>query len=156
MILISPWARKTTDGEPSPKNYPHWNAVVQSLSALGLEVHQVSQAGEPAVAGCRLRWDDLPLRVLESKIRECKGWISVDNFFHHLAWHVGKPGVVLFGSSDPLIFGHPENLNLLKDRRFLRGRQFGLWSQEPPRPEAFVPAVEVVSAVQALLSGSGR
>jgi ADP-heptose:LPS heptosyltransferase len=81
--------------------------------------------------------------------------MSVDNFAHHLAWSAGKPGVAIFGSSDPIIFGHPENINLLKGRQHLRARQFGLWSEEQWRPEIFVPPSEVVSAVLKLLGKPG-
>jgi ADP-heptose:LPS heptosyltransferase len=150
VILVSPWSRKTTEGGPNPKNYPHWDEVVRGLSAAGHPAHQVSTAGEPAVPGCRLRSDDLPLKALANLIRDCAAWVAVDNFFHHLAWSVGRRGVVIFGPSDPEIFGHPENMNLLKSRRFLRARQFGLWSQVAPDPAAFVSPEEVVHAVRLL------
>jgi hypothetical protein len=163
MILISPWARKTTDGTPSPKNYPYWGEVVQSLVKMRLEVIQVSCSGEESI-GAPKRLDDLSLSEVEKMIQECKVWISVDNFWHHMAWTLGKPGIVIFGSSDPVIFGHPENMNLLKDRRFLRTRQFGLWSQEKANNEIFVGPAVVVNAVllslerlkQAISKGSAK
>lgn len=146
MILLSPWARNTTDGKPSPKNYPYWDEVVPSLVKTGVEVVQVSCSGEPSI-GAPKRVDDLSLGAVEKMIRECKVWVSVDNFWHHMAWTLGKPGIAIFGSSDPVIFGHPENMNLLKDRRFLRTRQFGLWSQEKVNHEVFVGPAVVVNAV---------
>jgi ADP-heptose:LPS heptosyltransferase len=152
VILISPWSRRAPEGRESPKNYPHWADVTKTLAASGYELLQLSIPGEPDVPGCHARKDGLPLRAVEALIRVSETWISVDNFFHHLAWAVGKRGVAVFGLSDPAIFGHPENVNLLKDRRFLRERQFGLWSQEAPRPEAFVPPVDVVSATERILS----
>lgn len=145
-IIISPWARNTTEGKPSPKNYPHWEAVVSGLSKAGHEILQVSCSGEPDVLGAQ-RVNDLPLNKISELMKLSGTWISCDNFFHHMAWSIGQPGVVIFGSSDPLIFGHPENINLLKDRRFLRIRQFGLWSQENPNPEMFVDAEAVMIAV---------
>lgn len=66
----------------------------------------------------------------------------------HLAWSIGQPGVAIFGPSDPNIFGHVENINLLKDRRYLRERQFWLWSQYEPNPEAFVDPKVVIAAAQ--------
>jgi len=151
VILISPWSRPTPEGKPSPKNYPHWPEVARALAASGHEVLQLSVSGEPDVPGCHARRDDVPLRAVEALIRASETWVSVDNFFHHLAWSVGKPGVAVFGLSDPDIFGHPENVNLIRDRRFLRKRQFGLWSQEPPRPEAFVVPGDVIAAVVRVL-----
>jgi hypothetical protein len=68
-----------------------------------------------------------------------------------MAWTLGRPGVVIFGPSDPVIFGHEENVNLLKDRRFLRKQQFWLWSQIEPHlasnPDIFVSPEVVVAAV---------
>jgi ADP-heptose:LPS heptosyltransferase len=156
VILLSPWSRKaSSQGYWNPKDYPHWREAVKLLAVHGLQVQQVSRSGEPDVAGCALRTDDLPFGAIEDLIRKSDTWMSPDNYFHHLAWSLGKPGVAIFGSSDPIIFGHPENVNLLKGRQYLRARQFGLWSEEQWRPEIFVPPSEVVSAVLRLLEKSG-
>lgn len=156
IILISPWSRPTTEGKPSPKNYPFWPQAVKLLKDAGHEVAQVSPQGEPDVQGAS-RVAPLPYRRLSDYIRTCATWISVDNFWHHLAWSIGEPGVVIFGSSDPLIFGHEENINLLKDRRFLRVRQFGLWSQERAYPEMFVgPEVVAKAALQSVEQREAR
>lgn len=119
---------------------------MNGLSKAGHEILQVSCSGEPDISGAR-RVNDLPLEKIAELMKACDTWISVDNFWHHMAWTLGQPGVVIFGSSDPSIFGHPENINLLKDRHFLRIRQFGLWSQENPNPEMFVGPEAVMSAV---------
>jgi ADP-heptose:LPS heptosyltransferase len=145
MILISPWSRNTQEGKPSPKNYPHWEVVVSALVKAGHKVLQVSCTGEADIPGAR-RVNDLPLEEIGKLMKACMTWICVDNFFHHMAWTLKQPGVVIFGSSDPEIFGHPENINLLKDRRYLRARQFGLWSQDTHDPDKFVPPEDVVSA----------
>lgn len=157
MIAIFPWSRTTTDGKPSPKNYPYWPEVVRGLVKTGQEVLQVSCTGEPDVAGAR-RENDLPLRKIGELMQAADTWISVDNFAHHMAWTLGHSGVVIFGSSDPTIFGHPENINLLKDRRFLRKWQFRLWCQENPNPDIFVGPEAVIRAVSLSISQrkSGR
>jgi ADP-heptose:LPS heptosyltransferase len=152
VILISPWSRRAPDGRANPKDYPHWADVARALSASGRELLQLSLPGEPDVPGCHTRRDGLSLLTIEALLRASETWISVDNFFHHLAWSVGKRGVAIFGLSDPEIFGHRQNVNLLKDRRFLRVRQFGLWSQEASKPEAFVSPEEVVTAVEKILA----
>lgn len=145
-ILLSPWSRLTTDGKPSPKNYPWWEAVVRELP----DVVQISCKGEPDVKGCARRIDDLPLSKLKELIRECRTWMSVDNAIQHLAWSIGKRGVVVFGPSDPIIFGHPENVNLLKDRKNLREWQFRFWSLDTWKPEIFPSPIDVIRAVQML------
>lgn len=163
LILVSPWARNTTEGKPSPKNYSHWKDVVDGLSKAGHELVQVSCSGEPDVQGTR-RANDLPFGQIAELLKTCETWLAPDNFLPHLAWTIGQPGVVIFGPSSPDIFGHPENINLLKDRRFLRVRQFGLWSQENPNPDAFVAPEIVISAAQLsierrrklITSGPGR
>jgi hypothetical protein len=145
MILISPWSRLTTDGKPSPKNYPWWPEVVAALMRRGFEVVQLSCNGEPGVPGAR-RINDLALSGVATLMYGCQTWIAVDNFFPHMASCLGQPGVAIFGFSDPEIFGHPENINLLKDRKYLRQCQFRHWSQQEPDPNVFVGPDVVVSA----------
>jgi ADP-heptose:LPS heptosyltransferase len=119
-------------------------------------VWQISCAGEPVVKGCTKRFDNLTLAEIVRLLRECRTWMSVDNMFQHLAWSIGHRGVVVFGPSDPLIFGHAENVNLLRDRKFLRDRQFGLWSEIPWQPEIFSPPDAVVRAVESIMSMNAR
>lgn len=147
MILIFPWARKTTDGKLSPKDYPYWPEVVRLFASKDIKTHQVSCAGEAGIS-CDTRSDDLSLAKIQAALKECESWISVDSFVPHMAWSIGEPGVAIFGLSDPWIFGHPDNINLLKDRKFLRKRQFGLWSQETPNPKAFISPDIVVTAAK--------
>lgn len=149
MILIFPWSRNTSEGKPSPKNYPHWPEVVKLLKNLGDPMFpvQVSCKGEVDI-GCHSRTDDLPLGKIAELMKTCETWISCDNFAHHMAWTLKEPGIVIFGMSDPAIFGHPEHINILKDARYLRARQFGLWSQEPENPAAFVGPQAILEAVR--------
>jgi ADP-heptose:LPS heptosyltransferase len=87
---------------------------------------------------------NLTIPELRTLIGECRTWISVDSFFQHLAWDCGKPGIVIFGQSDPQIFGHPENINILKHRFYLREQQFWWWEQCEYRKDAFVKPEEVL------------
>ena len=89
---------------------------------------------------------------LRSLIRECDTWISCDSFFQHLGWDEGKRGIVLWAVSDPLIFGHPENVNLLKSRSCLVENQFLWWEATEHDPDKFVPPDEVFSALTGLLT----
>ena len=50
--------------------------------------------------------------------------------------------------SDPVIFGHPENVNLLKDRKYLREKQFWLWEQCEFNADAFVTSDVVLEALE--------
>jgi ADP-heptose:LPS heptosyltransferase len=86
---------------------------------------------------------DLSISELKKLLAECRTWISCDSFFQHLGWIEGKKGVVLWSVSDPLIYGHPENTNLLKDRKYLAGNQFLWWEAYDYNAETFVSAREV-------------
>lgn len=146
MIIISPYAKKLISGKPSPKNYPYWKEL---LAMIDEPVIQVGVDGEEQLV------DDfrqnLPLPELKQLIKDCRTWISCDSFFQHLAWDQGKPGIVLWSVSDPLIFGHPENVNLLKSREFLRENQFLWWEFEKPDKNKFVSPEEIVLELNAML-----
>lgn len=139
MIVISPFSKKLTNGKENPKNYPFWDELVAMIEE---PVVQVGVTGERQIVGdFRV---NLCISELRRLINECRTWVSCDSFFQHLAWDEGKPGVVLWGPSDPLIFGHPENVNLLKDRKYLAPNQFLWWEQTPHDPERFVGPEEVL------------
>ena len=65
----------------------------------------------------------------------------------HLAHHVKKQGVVLFGYSDPKIFGYQENLNILKNRSLLRPNQFDTWENCVFNPNIFVKPDEIIKQI---------
>ena len=139
MILIAPYSKPLRTGGNNPKNYPYWKELIYLINE---EIIQVGVDGEEQLVPEFRK--DLPLGDLRFLIGECRTWISVDSFFQHLAWDCGKKGIVLWGQSDPKIFGHPENTNLLKDRSYLREKQFWLWEQCEYREEAFVKPAEVL------------
>lgn len=139
MILIAPYSKPLRTGGNNPKNYPYWKELISQIQE---EIIQIGTDGEEQLVPEFRK--NLPLGDLRFLIGECRTWISVDSFFQHLAWDCGKKGIVLFGPSDPLIFGHPENINLLKDRSYLREKQFWWWEQCEYKEEAFVKPAEVL------------
>lgn len=135
-ILIFPWAKILRNNQRHPKNYPWWPELIKLLQQSGHHVTQVGLAGEPQlVTDFRT---NLPIAELEKLILEYDTWFSVDSFGQHLAWSVGKKGIAIFGPSDPNIFGHHENINVLKDRKYLRERQFWWWEQDQFREDCWV------------------
>lgn len=144
MIIIAPWARQIRTGKPHPKNYPYWKEVIQLLG--GEEIIQVGIDGEEQLVPDFRK--NLTLSELSTLLHQCRTWCAVDSFFQHLAWDQEKPGVVIWGQSDPEIFGHAENINLLKDRKYLRERQFWLWEQTELILESFVDPDIVVKALK--------
>lgn len=146
-IIVSPFSKKLRNGAPlNPKDYPHWKEVVAGLKESGYKVIQIGIMGEELLGADEIRYN-LPLKELARMLKECHTWISVDNFFQHLAYVERKKGVAIFGQSDPNIFGHKQNINLLKDRKYLREKQFQNWEQAEYRADVFVEPEEIINAV---------
>ena len=147
MIIISPFSKKLRDTKRNPKNYPYWDKLISGLEKNNAIV-QVGVPGEnKLVSDFRI---GLSFKELKKMINDCDFWISVDNFFPHLAHHLKVPGVVLWGISDPNIFGYPENLNILKDRKYLRPNQFDIWEDCKYNEEAFVKPEVIINELNLL------
>jgi ADP-heptose:LPS heptosyltransferase len=142
MILISPYAQRLKSGNNNPKNYPYWQELIAMIDE---PIIQVGIEGEQQLVPDFRK--NLSIAALRQLIQECKTWVSCDSFIQHLAWDEGKKGIVLWSVSDPLIFGHPENVNLLKSRDNLALNQFLWWEYVPHRSEIFVEPEIVAKAV---------
>ena len=140
MIIISPYSKKLLSGKQNPKNYPYWEELISQIDE---PIVQVGIEGEKQLVPDFRK--NLPLTELRKLIQECRTWISCDSFFQHLAWDEGKRGIVLWSVSDPLIYGHPENVNLLKDRSHLSDNQFLWWEFTEHKDERFVKPNEVLA-----------
>ena len=154
-ILIAPYSKKLREEHlRNPKNFPHWEEVLQSLHAcLKCEIIQLGIEGEEKLKGADDYFFGLPIPELEKTVQECDIWATVDSYLPHMVHSAGgPPGVVVFSKSDPLVFGYPENINLLKDRRWLKPFQFDIWEKEPFEEESFVSADEVVQAILSVVS----
>lgn len=149
MIIIAPYAQKLISGKRNPKNYPYWKELIAMIDE---PIIQVGVAGEEQlVEDFR---PNLPLADLRVLVRQCDTWIACDSFFQHLGWDEGKKGIVLWSVSDPEIFGHPENINLLKDRSCLAEKQFWWWDfveydeNKFVKPEVVYDVLKQVLAVE--------
>jgi ADP-heptose:LPS heptosyltransferase len=149
MIIISPYSKRLINGKVNPKNYPFWKEFL-SLLPSDFKVVQVGIEGEDQLVPDFRK--NLSLNSLKDLIRECDTWVSCDSFFQHLAWSEGKKGVVLWSVSDPIIYGHPENVNLLKSRDFLSENQFLWWELVDYDPNKFVHPHAVLNAVKSVIS----
>jgi ADP-heptose:LPS heptosyltransferase len=137
------------NGKPNPKNYPYWPELIAQLNyEFNESIIQIGIEGEVQLV------DDfrpnLPMTELTKLLHSCQTWISCDSFFQHLAWLEGKSGIVLWSVSDPLIFGHPENINLLKDRANLAKDQFLWWEDQEYQKDAFIHPNEVIKNLKLL------
>lgn len=139
MILIHPYAKALQNGKQNPKNYPYWKELIALIDE---PIIQIGVDGEEQLVPNFYK--NLSINDLKLLLKKCRIWIGVDSFFQHLAWSEGKPGIVLWSVSDPLIFGHPENINLLKDRANLAPNQFLWWDFTEYNSEAFTEPKEVI------------
>ena len=144
MIIIHPFSKALLSGKVNPKNFPYWQELIAMINE---PIVQIGVTGEKQLVDdfrC-----DLPIAKLCDLIQECRTWVSVDSFFQHLCWTESKPGVVLWSVSDPLIFGHPENTNLLKDRYFLTVNQFLWWESTEFNANSFMKPSEILPYIEA-------
>ena len=133
MIIISPYSKALLSGKQNPKNYPYWKELIAMIDE---PIIQVGIEGEEQLVPDFRK--NLPIPALRELLWQCRTWVSCDSFFQHLAWDEGVPGIVLWGVSDPLIYGHPENTNLLADRKYLAENQFLWWEFVDHQNERFV------------------
>jgi ADP-heptose:LPS heptosyltransferase len=90
-----------------------WEELVQSLPnytfiQLGLK------GEEPLVKGAIDMRGEFGIRESIALLKQSLCYVGVDSFLAHVTNAVKTPGVVLFGPSSPVIWGHPENVNIYK------------------------------------------
>lgn len=149
-IIISPYSKQLREkSTPHPKNFPHWEKLISILQEAGHQIIQVGVNGEKELVP-DVRFG-LSSKELIELMEGADLFISVENFFPHMVHYNfkgRKGGIVLFGKSDPEIFGYPENRNLLKDKKYLRWDQFGPWEDTEYIEEAFVSPEVVAQNVE--------
>lgn len=147
-ILIAPYACRLSD-KGNPKDYPFTQELIQLLEAHNYQVTVLINEGEPVVGSDRtiILKDPTPEELTDA-IKQHDTWVSVDTYFQHFAWKRELYGIVLWGMSDSTIFGHPENINLYRSRKYLRDNQYGVWTNEPFNPDAFVSPDHVLKVIE--------
>ncbi len=146
-ILFAPFSKPLRGKEgPNPKDYPWPDQLVKLLEHSGHEVVQMGCTGEKQVAKSFLQ--DLKFEEAKQALLAHDTFISCDSYLQHLASLVGRRGIVLFGPSDPIIFGHSLHINLLKNRDYLRPKQFENWEAWKSNDSAFVSPEAIMSALR--------
>ena len=148
MILISPYSRKLRNGNKNPKNYPYWENLIKMLKEIDKDIIQIGIDNEKRLVSNFKK--NLPLQNIKKLISMSNIWISIDNFLPHVSYHLQKQGIVLWGHSDPIIFGYPENINLLKNRKYLRKNQFDTWENCEYNEDAFVKPGIIINELNLL------
>lgn len=153
-VVISPYSANLSawGNEPNPKNYPYWSSIVDYLTSKGVDIIQIGITPEPKISDKVTQFlKNLHFKEILELIKNSLFWMSVDNFLPHLVQHLTPPkkGIVIFGKSDPNIFGYSTNINILKSREYLRPDQFAYWFNEPfdpnvfPEPEKIFPFIDL-------------
>jgi ADP-heptose:LPS heptosyltransferase len=127
MILLHLKAKPLRNGGRNAKNYPFINKLKSLLKDEIVEIKDV-----------------IPFEESIKLVKKADNIICIDSYLGHLAWYIGKKAIVIFSKSDPVMFGHKENLNLLKDRKYLRPNQFTNWENEKYEKTAFVKPEEII------------
>jgi ADP-heptose:LPS heptosyltransferase len=136
------------NGKLNPKNYNKWDKVVELLNSKNeYELIQIGIDGDHKIKGINNFFFSKNMSELKDLLLSCYTWIDVDSFFQHMGYYYNKPGVVIFGVSDPNIFGYKKNINLLKDRKYLRKDQYMIWDNVEYNSEVFIDPEIVVNSI---------
>ena len=144
-IIISPWSQPA-------KNYPWWPELIKLLKPLGYKLVQIGKNGEQQLDVDLILFDK-SFKELETRISNCRTFISVDNLLQHLVNCMPESikGVVLWGESNPKLFGLPYNLNIVKDEKYFRQDQFDIWQGRIRNDLAFESPDVVFEKIKGLL-----
>lgn len=114
------------------KSYPFWEELLPMLGDH--EVKEIKGILTEKELGDLVNWSDV--------------WCSIDSFLpHFVSFNKLKRGIVLWGLSDPKVFGYETNINLLGNKKYLRPDQFLWWKDVPNCPESFVTAKTLYKAI---------
>ncbi len=90
-----------------------WEALVSRLrSETGLPVYQLGQSSERQVPGTSFI-EGPTIRHAIAALKHCRVFIGLDSVFNHASKAVGKPSVILWGSTHPQNAGYLQNINLV-------------------------------------------
>ena len=145
-ILIAPYSKKCNDGSASPKDYPYMKELVKLLEDDGHLIIQIGVEGEEQLTTEFLK--GLTLDSLEKVAKYVDLCISVDSFFPHFCWKIGVGCLTIFGVSSPTIYGHPGNINIIKDITKLKQYQFQDWRPEDRNTDAWFTAKEMFDIIK--------
>lgn len=146
-ILVFPSTQRL-DNNVNPKEYPYFKELIDILISEGNMVIQIGKDKREKI--CPTFIEDLSFNDLKLILNRCDYWISVDTFIQHLVKteNINKRGVVLWGPSDPKYFGYEENLNIFKDSKNFRERQYMWWRGISPDYKIWLNPKEVLNIIK--------
>jgi ADP-heptose:LPS heptosyltransferase len=100
------------------KEWPieNWQSLVESMP--GCTFIQIGLTIEPQLKQAVDLRGKHSFREFMALIKYAKAFTGVDSAFSHVTNAFNIPGVILFGPSEPRIWGHPNNINIYKNLRY--------------------------------------
>ena len=158
IVLFSLFSKLThATKKPSPKSYPLNEAVklIKLLKEKEIFTVQIGISEEPDIEA-NIRYNNLSFIELKELLNKIDVWCACDNFWSHFAHYYdpNKKGIVIFSQSDPKLFGYFSNINLLKDKKYLRPgkEQYQYWEQTSYIFEAFINPEVIIENLSTILS----
>lgn len=149
-ILIQPYAAIPKDANEvgkNPKDWPFFNELIAAMPEH--EWIQIGCSNKPIVGAREVTTNRSGVIDL---INECDTWVSVDTWLQHVATLTCKKrGVAIFSKSEPKMFGHPQNINLLKSQMYVQS-PYATWLASNYSKDSFVSVDKVVKAINLILN----
>ncbi len=150
-VVVAPYAAKLPTGLRNAKNWP-WFKELFTLMPED-EFIQLGVPGEDRIEGTAQFIQGFPLDKLEQVLRDSDIWLSVDSWLPHFCATMRlQSGVVIWGQSNPRIWGYKHNVNLLKSLEYLRPYQYAPWFDVPYNEDVFVKPEVVRDALRGRLT----
>lgn len=146
-ILLSITAQPMPTGYTSAKEYPYAKELVDLLLSEGYELYQIGASKREKLIdnySC-----NKPMSEILELLKSCDTFIGIDSFLQHMNdCYLQKKGIVLWGKSDPSIFGYDYNENLYVGTCYFRKLQYNTWHNEKATPQAFVKPEKIINVLK--------
>ncbi len=139
-------ARWYKDKEWEPER---WKEVVEYLGDLGCTVIQLGNLRAPVVGQVNLL-GTTTVKQFAALLERSLFFLGVESLGAHLAAAVGAPSVVLFGPTNPTVFGHSGELNLAVHKGLDDHSWFKRSHWRSPRRGGWMEAIEVEDVKRAI------
>lgn len=130
-ILVAPNTNRY-EGKKNAKEYPFWDEFYKLLEKENAHVKVVE--------------GKIPYKEIVDMVKWSDAVVTVDSFLPHLIefYKIPKKVIVLYGKSDVDLFGYPNHIALIKDRKNMRKDRYNWWKDEPYDPSVFVLPEEII------------
>lgn len=176
-FLIQPFSHNF-NGKGNAKNYPWWDELIQliieEIEIIKYDIafqkkpdYHCMETKEKITSIYRLypiaisdpkneplkrvrTYFNIPHEKIIELAKNAEFFISIDSFLQHLIYceKINIPGFVIWGKSDPKIFGYQVFHNILKSEKYLRKNQYLDWKNEKINHEVFLKPKEIIKIIQ--------